>query len=478
MKPWFPLLLIVAPACFFDSSTPALPNGDGGDAIFDAAIGPNPDAEVAEVFGFSMEYEEWRVPDTGTAEGAFTATLPLNWALLDLDGDAVPEFVHTLDPIARTVWSSGAGQQHWRAYSSGPGGFVAPFEEFSLPERGTSGFFGIKLSGISETLDLDGDGHVDLVHLIDPATGQLWQNSGQLSWRIFRGGPSGFGAEEFWSLPDIGPGTLGETTRVAGTGIWTTTDITGDGIADLVHSAEPPLDVFDPKTPNWHVYVGSASGFATTATTWPVPVNGHPRGFYDTDLAGRWRTLDLDNDGSMELIQFGEIVSPFVGPFYDGTAPFWRVFAKSGNSFSSTSGQWALPTAVVPFDALAQSEGNLQWDVIDVDGDGNPDLVHTANPSSASATVWGSPNSDQWKVYLGGTDGFSTTPTTWPVPDSETETGFYSLREGEGEKQWLTVDLDGDGQVELVQTADPSTGEVWFDDDGAPYWRVFRRATE
>ncbi|HEY3448737.1 MAG TPA: hypothetical protein VGK67_20430 [Myxococcales bacterium] len=40
------------------------------------------------------------------------------------------------------------------------------------------------------------------------------------------------------------------------------------------------------------------------------------------------------------------------------------------------------------------------WAVLDMDGDGKPDLAETADPSQSTLTVWGGNNgSPYWKVY-------------------------------------------------------------------------------
>jgi hypothetical protein len=37
---------------------------------------------------------------------------------------------------------------------------------------------------------------------------------------------------------------------------------------------------------------------------------------------------------------------------------------------------------------------------------------------------------------------------------------------------WSTFDVNGDGKVDLVQTMDPATSNVWGGDASA-YWKIF-----
>src|SRR4051812_12320266 len=52
---------------------------------------------------------------------------------------------------------------------------------------------------------------------------------------------------------------------------------------------------------------------------------------------------------------------------------------------------------------------------------------------------------------------FSATPTQWSVPARGTDEGFYSV----GLTTWTTMDIDGDGKPDLVNTAPANTTQVW-----------------
>jgi hypothetical protein len=89
-----------------------------------------------------------------------------------------------------------------------------------------------------------------------------------------------------------------------------------------------------------------------------------------------------------------------------------------------------------------------------------------------------------WKFYKNSGSGFVKTSVNYPVPASGTADGFATITAADGNKQWTLVDIDGDARLDLVQTADPATGDVWglgptrrgpgSKDDPKPHWKVYR----
>ena len=62
----------------------------------------------------------------------------------------------------------------------------------------------------------------------------------------------------------------------------------------------------------------------------------------------------------------------------------------------------------------------------------------------------------------------------WFVPSSGLEDGFFSSFWGHGQRWFSTQDVNGDGILDLIQTADPerANGFVWRDVTG-PFWKVW-----
>ena len=68
---------------------------------------------------------------------------------------------------------------------------------------------------------------------------------------------------------------------------------------------------------------------------------------------------------------------------------------------------------------------------------------------------------------------FDSTPVKISVPDSGTSGGFYSSTMGDKRKQWALFDVTGDRKPDLIQTADPKTGNAFGFEVKLPRWRVY-----
>ncbi len=473
-------------ACRFDDSTAI---SDGGVASIEDAQSTDSNGDTVLANGFENEYENWQVPESGTLGGFknfSSLSLASYWFVADINNDGKLDLVQTLDPDTGRVWET-SGKAYWAVFLGEASSFASEVTRWHVPESSESRGFFQKSGSLGaerwDTVDVNGDGCEDFVRLLDPATGNPWADAGAFHWEVFLCSTAGFSeSASIWSIPDE---AFARTSRcTVGDGCWDLADMTGDGIADLIQSSEPgsfgPFD--DGSSPYWRVYAASVAGYAAQPALWAVPTNEHTFGFFRTESVNRglfWRLIDLDGDDRVELVQTCPY-EPSVVPevyFREGHSA-WHVFRAETSGFAGQS-SWDVPLAshAGGFFASARSDENHQWSTVDIDGDGSPDLVHTANSAAANPAVWGSPDSDQWKVYRGGNGGFSDSVVSWRVPDSGTISGFFGVSVSNGGEQWSLLDLDGDGQVELVQAADPETGEIWLDETSNPFWRVYRRAT-
>ncbi|NOU29045.1 MAG: hypothetical protein HOO96_14180, partial [Polyangiaceae bacterium] len=87
--------------------------------------------------------------------------------------------------------------------------------------------------------------------------------------------------------------------------------------------------------------------------------------------------------------------------------------------------------------------------------------------------VWGGDGAAYWKVYKNTGTGFATTATQWTLPALGTTEGYDQIAGYDGNTEWVTLDIDGDGKIDLVNTATLADGKVWGG-DGAAYWKVHR----
>ncbi|AKU92763.1 glycine-rich protein [Vulgatibacter incomptus] len=171
--------------------------------------------------------------------------------------------------------------------------------------------------------------------------------------------------------------------------------------------------------------------FAATATEWSLPADSPTtNGFYSI-ASSWWTTMDLDGDGKPDLVVTADATE-------DNRR--WLVHKNTGSGFAATATEWSLPgdsPTTNGFNSIASS----WWTTMDLDGDGKPDLVVTADATE---------DNRRWLVHKNTGSGFAATATEWSLPgDSPTTNGFNSI----ASSWWTTMDLDGDGKPDLVVPA-------------------------
>lgn len=327
------------------------------------------------------------------------------------------------------------------------------------------------------------------------------------------------------ALADYSPGgELGDQT-------WSVMDMNGDGKPDLVVTAETvDFEQFSNQAiafgtgsnRYWKVYLNNGSGFSSTPTNWPIPQGGHTYQTIDygfDKLYGTpegeigdqtWSVIDLNNDNKPDLVVTAQTVdfeqfSNQAIAFGTGSNRYWKVYWNTGSGFNTTPVNWTIPqgghtysTINYGFDALAATAdsevGDQTWSVLDINADGKPDLVVTAQKVelaqfSPQAIAFGSGTNRYWKVYLNNGSGFSTTSTNWPIPQggevySTIPYGFnalggYSSGGDIGDQTWSVLDMNNDNRPDLVVAAEVkavagfSNQSTAFGPANAKYWKVF-----
>ncbi len=102
------------------------------------------------------------------------------------------------------------------------------------------------------------------------------------------------------------------------------------------------------------------------------------------------------------------------------------------------------------------------------------DSDKTANPSAdAGANGDASSSVDAAPVRNPATH-FSAAADNASVPQNGRTSGFYTAVEFASFSYWRTMDLNGDGLNDLVQTGDTAATSAVWDAQGSPYWKVFK----
>lgn len=133
----------------------------------------------------------------------------------------------------------------------------------------------------------------------------------------------------------------------------------------------------------------------------------------------------------------------------------------------------------------SSSAGNQAWSSIDMNGDGQTDLVITAEGNGAYLDGFGAGTSSQlWKVYPGEAGGFSKTALSWALPQGGAVTGTHSYGFNSthdngstslNDQGWSLQDMNGDKLPDLLVFAqgDGSYKDCFGISTSAPWWNVY-----
>jgi hypothetical protein len=155
------------------------------------------------------------------------------------------------------------------------------------------------------------------------------------------------------------------------------------------------------------------SRFSTTPSPWTVYRSTHRFDGYMHPYARRLSTtfslIDINGDARPDLVTTASVSSV-------PATPHWDVALNTGSGFAPEA-PWAVP-------ALSRQDLTRAWhpthayQVMDLDGDGRPDLVRARDPQTDVPGQWqtyGGASMPHWRVYRGQEAGFAAEPTEWPV---------------------------------------------------------------
>lgn len=301
------------------------------------------------------------------------------------------------------------GVVYWRLYGRAGarlGTAAGPTWQFTVGPRSATG----ANTSWGSTLDLNGDGYVDLAvaaQALAGYTGRLY---------IYPGGAAGVATTPAVTLtgPDGPGGHFGETGYA---GTVEAGDVNGDGFADLMVAATHAVG----NTGRLYVYPGGREGVATSpATTINGPV--FDSYFGNTKAAAG----DVNGDG------YGDVI---VG-LSEADSQAGRAYLYFGSSVGpSTTSSLALRRPTSSHFRFGISVAGVG----DVNGDGLNDVAVGAYAPEATTP-------GRVYVYFGGAGSVTTDPSLILEGPSGVRDGFGSFVAGAG-------DVDGDGFSDIIASA-------------------------
>ena len=212
---------------------------------------------------------------------------------------------------------------------------------------------------------------------------------------------------------------------------------------------------------------------------WTLPTGGRAgEGFAAVEGAPAalgddfWALRDLDGDGALDLVITARATAKQGYDWYPRTPgfpsnPTWEVHYGTAAGFEALAKPWPVPAVglaehgLITLEGAPAALGDSAWSLLDVDGDGRPDLVITGRavvaPGGWTTRAAGYPAEPYWEVYYNLGDRFAATPKAWFIPPGGPPgSGFMAPHHDAaagGDLSWTTRDLDGDGRLDLVVTA-------------------------
>lgn len=289
--------------------------------------------------------------------------------LLDLNGDGLSDYFFvggspTEDAVSPNTFIS-------RFYLNNAGQFIEDAAHPTLPPQVYMNhtFSGSVIdNGGVRTLDMNGDGVVDLIQGLKFSTPQ---GSPQSIKKVYGGipvGPTGYNWQEIsWpGMPFIEADPL-SATLVGTEGMLTFADVNGDGLVDVLRNPDPQN-----QAAYNHIKADLNTG-ASWNTTDIVPW------FFSTDLRNDiLLTADVNSDGFEDLITY---TLPCQSPCTNQR----KVFLGTGTGFVDASSSWQVPSIAIKSDTNGTRFVSL---FADINGDTAPDLIIPDSQPAGVARVY------------------------------------------------------------------------------------------
>lgn len=393
---------------------------------------------ATQLNGFASTGTNWPLP-LGHAQGesSFTETngTATTVSLEDMNGDGLPDLYTTKNTYEngvmvgpRVYLNSGRGFSSPKNWPLGQGAFAQGEASVGIYAGLTTNYTTVDL------VDLNGDGLPDLY-----VSKQTYENGVPVGPRAYLNWGGGFSAATNWPLAGIAQSESSSSSNGSQTAVGLH-DFNGDGLPDLYITKNGVDANGTPVGPR--VHFNSGAGFSGAATAWPL----RP-GVYAQHESHNGATMvslvDLNGDGLADLYLTKSGVDE------NGTTLRPSVYFNTGNGFSTVSTSWPLQAG-----AFAQGEsysGNTTTSLVDLNGDGLPDLYVTRSGANENGTAY-TP-----VVYFNTGNGFSGIATPWTLPGVVAQGQTLTQTSDEVSNSTTTVslrDFDGDGMPDLyVSTA-------------------------
>ncbi len=241
-------------------------------------------------------------------------------------------------------------------------------------------------------VDVNGDGLPDMIRSYNAGSNyyEAWINNGH-GWT---------------SDPDWYPPVLLTTNMFQDLG-YRIVDVNGDGLVDIIRGYNNGgSDVYE-------AYINNGNGW-TSDSTWIPPGIFATTSFQDTG----YRIVDVNGDGLPDMIRS-----------YNAGSDYYEAWINNGHGWTSDS-TWYPPVLL-----MSNTFKDIGFRVVDVNGDGLPDIIHSYDDGTGNYT---------YSAYINNGHGW-TSDANWYPPVR------FSVYPGKNAGFFIT-DVDGDGLPDMMRS--------------------------
>jgi RHS repeat-associated protein len=342
--------------------------------------------------------------------------------LIDINGDGLPDWVSSENFYNRTYYAvqtnSGSGfgpVQYWPISNetSDPSDLVNTVNQFYVPGSGKA--------FLCDLVDINGDGLPDRVMIPRSGTGyfQVQTNTGNgfgssiLQWQNVSSVDSTYTPELTTAVSYANPGSIIEAMLV---------DMNGDGLPDLL--------MLGSTANEFRVTLNegaAAHSFQAGTMAWDQVAGTDGIRYEDTYYGGHSDLVDMNGDGLPDRIVPGNVQLNL------GSWGNWGNF-NNEQSWGMTNSQ--------PFALIDWTTACFATQLIDINGDGLPDLVSATNSGVAT-------NNSTYTVRYNTGSGFSA-PVLWTGINTSNSYTYGLQAWDSSSTKTEFIDMNGDGLPDRV----------------------------
>ena len=373
--------------------------------------------ELVKSFGTA---QTWPTPGEGKYIRKAESDGDIYYDTMDIDGDGLPDYVKYRD------CSDGLGC--WSVWKNTGSGFSASTQTWKIPEsrnairqiKDIRSEPGEASNTRSAMFDINRDGLIDLVWADGGSQLRTGINNGNGTFSLSsKSLPTTAWIRDVKTVERDSDGTALNPPNVEQAFM----DMNGDALPDLVK---------EQGGNSWHIWRNTGNGFADFGV-WGVPqASAWLEDFETDDNDVEVTTFDMNGDGLEDIIT--------------GAENNWNVYLNTGSGFIH-EGNWTPPGFGDDDLIDVDDTGNVRHELIDINGDGLPDLV---DPHEGAA---------EWDVYFNQGKGFAPR-VKWHNPKTDGFTRDIERETGNAKRDLL--DINGDGLVDVVARTSDADWNVWL----------------